>query len=181
VARLSPGALALVASLFASPTLEALENTAEIYGKGRRVDSLVISPDGTRIAFLSTRDGVNGLVIKPVTGEGGFRIPSPDLKLRSVEWSGPNHVLLYASETEINRAFAIPLIEFWGVFSIDVRSREIVQLLSRNRTMDLQSSLANVRAKTWDENGTVYMAACTRAGGKRYSESAVNQICGKGA
>ena len=42
-----------------------------------------------------------------------------------------------------------------------------VQLLRKNRNMDLQTSLAGVRAKKWDENGTVFMSARTRAGGRQ--------------
>ncbi|NKB42948.1 MAG: alpha/beta fold hydrolase [Alphaproteobacteria bacterium] len=139
----------------------AANSQAELYGKGRAVRSLVISPDGQQIAYISSQDGTDGVVIRPLKGSGGFRVPSRDLKLRNVEWSGPNHVLLYASATKTMRAFASPLIEFWGAFSLDVRSREIVQLLGRNRSLGLQSSLSDVRAKKWDENGTVLMAART--------------------
>ena len=103
---------------------------AVLYGKGRAIRSLVISPDGTQIAYISSKDGIDGLAVGPIEG-GGFRIPSPDLKLRNVEWSGPNHVLLYASATKTMRAFASPLIEFWGAFSLDIRSQEIVQLLGK--------------------------------------------------
>lgn len=154
------GAAALLCLLAGSSF--AANNQAELYGKGRAIRSLVISPDGTQIAYISIKDGIEGLAVGPISG-GGFRVPSSDLKLRNVEWSGPNHVLLYASATKTMRAFASPLIEFWGAFSLDIRSKEIVQLLARNKGLGLQSSLSNVRAKKWDENGTVLMAARTTA------------------
>lgn len=155
------GVFTLFFALFCSVSTFSADSPAELYGKGRAVQSLALSPDGERIAYLTSVDGVDGLVVSAVDGRDGFRLPSPELKLRSVEWSGPNHVLLYASETQTNYGFRDPNIEFWGVFSVDVRNRELVQLLARNRNMDLQGSLADVRAKTWDENGTVYMAART--------------------
>lgn len=139
---------------------------AELYGQGRQVSSLKISPDGERIAFLYTEDGKKSLIVRPISGKGGIQTGGGELKLRSVEWSGPNHVLLYASQTENNYAFASPLIEFWGVFSVDARDGNIVQLLGRSKTLDIQSSLANVRAKAWDDKGTVYMSARTSASGR---------------
>ena len=151
---------------FGAHSGKAAGSAAELYGKGREIESVAISPDGTRIAYLSAQDGVTGLVVQPLNGELGFMLPGPEVKLREVEWSGPNHVLLYASQTETEVFFASPLIEFWGVFSVDVRSRELVQLLGKNRNMDLQTSLAGVSAKKWDENGTVFMSARTRAGGR---------------
>jgi len=152
------GATALLC--FLTDSGHAANSQAELYGKGRVIRSLVISPDGNQIAYISPKDGVDGLVVSPIEG-GGFRVPSPNLKLRNVEWSGPNHVLLYASATKTMRAFASPLIEFWGAFSLDIRSKEIVQLLAKNKTLGLQSSLSNIRAKKWDEDGTVLMAART--------------------
>ena len=53
------------------------------------------------------------------------------------------------------------------MFSVDVRSRKLVQLLGKNRNMDLQTSLSGVRARKWDENGTVFMSARTRVGGRQ--------------
>lgn len=149
------------------PDVVQAASLAELYGKGRQVSGLKISPDGERIAFLYTEDGAKSLIIRPISGSGGVQTGSGELKLRSVEWSGPNHVLLYASQTENNYAFASPLIEFWGVFSVDARDGDIVQLLARNKALDIQGSLANVRARAWDEEGTVYMSARTSAQGRR--------------
>lgn len=160
--------LACIAGLITIPGNTYAKSLAELYGKGRQVSSLKISPDGNRIAYIYTVDGQRSLVVKPIHGKGGIRNQAgKGMKLRSVEWSGPNHVLLYASQTESNYAYNSPLNEFWSVFSADVNSGDVVQLLIRNKALDLQGSLANVRARTWDEDGTVYMSARTRAGGRR--------------
>ena len=140
---------------------------AKLYGQSRKVDSLVISPDGTRIAYLFTEEGFTSLVVQPIEGSGGIKVGGGELKLRYVEWSGPNHVLLFASQTQGMFFYGTIDLEFWGVFSVDVRSGEIIQMLGRNRAMDIQGSLANVRAKAWDEDGTVYMAARTTKEGRR--------------
>ena len=140
---------------------------AKLYGQNRKVDSLVISPDGTRIAYLFTEEGFTSLVVQPIEGSGGIKVGGGELKLRYVEWSGPNHVLLFASQTQGMFFYGTIDLEFWGVFSVDVRSGEIIQMLGRNRAMDIQGSLANVRAKAWDEDGTVYMAARTTKEGRR--------------
>lgn len=165
------GALALLCLL--ADDSHAANSQAELYGKSREVRSLSISPNGQQIAYLYTIKGETSLVARPIDGEGGVRVNVDGIKPRSVEWSGPNHVLLYASQTENNYAFSSPLIEFWAVFSVDVRTGKSVQLLGRSRSMDLQSSLANVRGKTWDEDGTVFMAARTSAIRRRNSSVGV--------
>lgn len=159
--------LSALALLLFTPTGGTAETLAELYGQSRQGRSLEISPDGAQIAYLYTVGGDTSIVVRPVEGDGGLRVQVDNLKPRAIEWSGPNHVLLYGSQTENNYAFADPLIEFWAVFSIDTRTGKNIQLLSRSRSLDIQSSLANVRAKAWDEDGTVYMAARTRAGGAR--------------
>lgn len=140
---------------------------AELYGESQRVASVTISPNGTKVAYIYTEEGVNSLVVSNLDEDGGIRVPAPDIKVRAVEWSGPNHVLMYASETQGYFGFSSDSIEFSAVFSVNVETGKTVQLLARNRSMDLQSSLSNVRAKAWDEDGTVYMAARTSATGRR--------------
>ncbi len=160
------GVILAVVGTFA-PGSEANASDAELYGRSREVDSLVISPDGTQIAYLFTENGETSLVVQPIDGSGGIKVAGGELKLRYVEWSGPNHVLLFASETQGIYFYRSIDLEFWGVFSVDVRTGEIIQMLARNRALDFQGSLANVRAKTWDEDGTIYMAARTSKDGRR--------------
>lgn len=145
------------------PALQAA-SLAELYGQSRTASSVNISPDGTRVAYLHNQDGVNALIVISLEGERGLRIPAPNVKLRHVEWSGPNHVLMYASETQGYFGFSSNSIEFSAVFSVNINDGKTIQLLGRNRNMDLQSSLANIRAKSWDDDGTVYMAARTTEG-----------------
>lgn len=156
-----------VASLAIGQSTLKAASLAELYGESQRVASVKISPDGTKVAYIFTEEGVNSLIVTDLDQSGGIRVPAPDIKVRAVEWSGPNHVLMYASETQGYFGFSSNSIEFSAVFSVNTENGKTVQLLSRNRDMDIQSSLSNVRAKAWDKDGTVYMAARTSAGGRR--------------
>lgn len=149
-----------------SPTSQAA-SLAELYGESQRVSSVKISPDGTRVAYIYNEEGVNSLIVSSLDESGGLRVPAPDIKVRAVEWSGPNHVLMYASQTQGYFGFSSDSVEFSAVFSVNVENGKTVQLLARNRSMDIQSSLSNVRAKTRDDDGTVYMAARTSKTGRR--------------
>ena len=71
----------------------------EVYGRNPTYEDFHISPDGTRIAFIHNHDGKIDLVVRSLSGGPGARVDASKLKVRHIEWSGPNHVLLFATRT----------------------------------------------------------------------------------
>lgn len=139
----------------------------EVYSNDPKTSDARISPDGKMLALQVAIDRPGFLLLDLETGKQKT-IVVETLKVRNFEWSGPNHILLFASDTVTNYAFSSPKIEYGGVFSIDVRDPgQPVQLLGRNKSLAIQNSLWNVRAVTGNENGDVLMTAVMSRNGAR--------------
>ncbi|MBM3512082.1 MAG: S9 family peptidase [Alphaproteobacteria bacterium] len=116
--------------------------------------------------MMLSEDGQTALAIIDLTTNQTKAANTSNLKVRGIDWSGPNHVLLYASITTNIMEYRSSKVEFWGVFSIDTRDMsKPKQLLANTRDLALQSSLADVRAYVGNDNGDVYMAARMDHGG----------------
>ncbi|HUQ51080.1 MAG TPA: hypothetical protein VM692_02590, partial [Gammaproteobacteria bacterium] len=86
--------LGLVARADAATPLEA-------YGALPTVENIVISPDGTRLAFVRTQGEERFVaVVSLATGETLAGARAGDVKLRSIEWAGDGHVLMVGSVTK---------------------------------------------------------------------------------
>lgn len=153
--------LAWCAMAHAAVGQTAVAPPVEVFGADPDVSDAEISPDGDRLALVRSIDGRPHVVVITLAERKGTAYDVGELKVRNIEWSGPNTVLLYISETAFNPLYRSPRVEFWGVFSIDVRNKQTkpVQLLARNRQLGLNSNLANVRSPLWNARGDVLMAA----------------------
>jgi pimeloyl-ACP methyl ester carboxylesterase len=72
----------------------------EAFGRLPTLENVVISPDGTKIAFVRTRSDSRSLVVAPLTKPeilGGARVG--DTKLRQVEWVDDDNILATISST----------------------------------------------------------------------------------
>ena len=156
----------------------------EIYGNDPDITDVSISPDGGKIALMQSRNGKQTLMVLNLATMTSSGIGTSDLKVRDIDWSGPNHVLLYVSITTLNTNFRSPKIEFGAVFSIDVRDMsKPKQLLAGTKSLALQSSLNDVRAYVGNDSGDVYMAARMAHGGDISGTEdllRVNGISGRG-
>jgi dipeptidyl aminopeptidase/acylaminoacyl peptidase len=93
----------------------------EAFGRLATLENVVISPDGTKIAFVKTTNDSRNLIVAPL-GErrilGGMRVG--DTKLRQVEWVDDDNILATVSST------SPPPMGFYGP------TREWYQLLNFN-------------------------------------------------
>jgi dipeptidyl aminopeptidase/acylaminoacyl peptidase len=72
----------------------------EAFGRLPTLENVVISPDGTKIAFVRTRSDSRNLIVAPLTKHeilGGARVG--DTKLRQVEWVDDDNILATISST----------------------------------------------------------------------------------
>jgi dipeptidyl aminopeptidase/acylaminoacyl peptidase len=92
--------LAACLTLFAGFSGAADSVPLAAYGRLPALENLVISPDGTKLAFVKTKDDSRILVVAPLDKHeviGGVRIG--DTKLRDVNWVGDDDVLVTFSAT----------------------------------------------------------------------------------
>ncbi|HEY1560212.1 MAG TPA: S9 family peptidase [Caulobacteraceae bacterium] len=72
----------------------------EAYGRLPSLEDVRISPDGQRIAMVATEGDVRSIVLKGASGGlTKLKLEAGSLKLRDLEWAGPNHLIISASFT----------------------------------------------------------------------------------
>jgi TolB protein len=104
----------LTGGLIAQPT----DSTAD--------EAPAASPDGKRIAFMSTRDGVWDLYVVNVDGTGLTRLTEdPDIDGLPV-WAPDGETLIFASNRD----------DEWGIWAIDVESKAMAKLFSLGGELD---------------------------------------------
>jgi dipeptidyl aminopeptidase/acylaminoacyl peptidase len=156
----------------------------EVYGKDPDLSDVQISPDGGKIAMSRTEDGEPVILIVDLATKKAAKFSIGKIKVRSIEWSGDHHVLVYVSETTNQILFRSSLIEFCGVFSLDTRGKsEPKQLLGNSNKLALQSSLCDVESRLWTDTGDVLMSARKDVGRAITGEETlyrVNGVTGRG-
>jgi dipeptidyl aminopeptidase/acylaminoacyl peptidase len=103
VSRIKQGAAALGIALASHLSIAADVGTPplEAFGRLPTLEDVAISPDGTKLAFVRTKEDHRNLVVAPLDGAakilGGLRVG--DAKLRSVEWVDDDNILATVSST----------------------------------------------------------------------------------
>lgn len=151
----------------------------ELYGKDPEVSDVQISADGKKVAMSKAVNGHSGLFVFELATRKAAQYDLGNLKVRNIEWSSDNHVLIYASKTTNIMEYRSSLVEFCGAFSIDTRGKSSPkQLLGANGDLALQSSLCSIESRLWNDNGDVLMSARSFRGGNIQGEEAVFLVDG---
>jgi dipeptidyl aminopeptidase/acylaminoacyl peptidase len=156
----------------------------EIFGREPDFQDVQISADGNKLAMARFADGKSILVILDrVTGKAAS-YNMGDIKTRGIAWSGDDHVLIFVSETTNFVEFRSSMVEFCGVYSLNIKTNsKPKQLLAASKSLSLQASLCGVADSLWTEKGEVLMAASMESGsafmgGARLSEGALYRVDG---
>jgi dipeptidyl aminopeptidase/acylaminoacyl peptidase len=134
----------------------------DVYGLLPVVSDVVISADGEKIGMAKSAEGRASVVVADRSGKGVSRQYNfGEGKIRDIEWSGPNHLLVYVSKViNVIELQGAPRVDYCGVFSIDVRnSTEPKQLLGSSENLAFQMSLCSVESVLWTDKGEVLMSA----------------------
>lgn len=99
-----------------------------IYGQLPTIEDVEISPDGTKLAVIVTNGDQRYLTIRQVGGGVLRTVIAGSIKLRGVQWAGPNHVLLITSQTT-------------AVFGLMGPAREYMMALDYNVDTGKQTAL----------------------------------------
>lgn len=102
--RHTPGwataALSVAAILGMAPSGHAAP--LEVYGQLPTLEDVVVSPDGSRLAFVRTKGDDRTIVIASLAeGRGINTIHMGDYKLRSITWADSEHLLITTSEAGV--------------------------------------------------------------------------------
>jgi dipeptidyl aminopeptidase/acylaminoacyl peptidase len=144
--------------LFVSPARAVLP--IEAYGEDPAVSDVALSGDGRKVAMVKSDNGKSRLVVLDRTTQKAGAYDLRDMKVRNIEWSSADHVLVYVTKTVVAPVFASSLLEYCAVFSINTRtSAAPQQLLMKNRDLAIQSHLCGVESRLWNETGDVLMRA----------------------
>lgn len=99
-----------------------------IYGRLPGVEGVTISPDGTKLAFISTNGEDRVLVVRTPNGQLLGGVKAGKTKLRDVVWAGEDHVIMISSQTA-------------AVFGLRGPAREYLMAVDYNLTTRKQSLL----------------------------------------
>lgn len=96
----------LVGCLFAAAPCAQGAVSLEVYGRLPRLEHIMLSPDGTRVAFVRTEGDARVVsVVALATGQVVAKLPASDEKLRGIEWADDAHLLIKTSVTGVVHGF----------------------------------------------------------------------------
>jgi dipeptidyl aminopeptidase/acylaminoacyl peptidase len=126
--RLFVIAIGSLACGMASSTVAA---PLEAYGRLEAIEDAALSPDGAHLAFILT-DGEKRRITVFTTNDQKptASFVAGDLRVRSIQWAGPEHIVFTTSSTTIVEGLEGGKQEWWVPMDIDIRARRVRPLLS---------------------------------------------------
>jgi dipeptidyl aminopeptidase/acylaminoacyl peptidase len=114
----------------ATPVVAADKPDLALYGQLPKLEQVVISPDGSKLAVITTDGEQRYLTVRKTEGGGLAGIAVGDKKLRSVTWAGENNVILVSSVAGAGEAFKGPAREYFLASNFDVKQNVQKPLMS---------------------------------------------------
>jgi len=98
---------------------------ATIYGKLPGLDSIDLSPKGTRYALVAELSGQRRLIVMDTqTDKPVFIAPVPPAKIRGLRWASEEHLFLQMSDTQNMQAMFGTTMEIWNVLWVNIREKK---------------------------------------------------------
>jgi dipeptidyl aminopeptidase/acylaminoacyl peptidase len=103
----------------------------EVYGRLPLIEQVAISPDGAKLAVIVT-DGENRKIIIEQTSDGKIvsGVNAGAVKVRWLQWAGPNHVLITSSTTQLVTDLIGPRDEYYMTVDFDLTTNKMHQILN---------------------------------------------------
>jgi dipeptidyl aminopeptidase/acylaminoacyl peptidase len=102
----------------------------EAYGGLPSVEQVAISPDGEKLALISTDGDQRRIAIQRLSdGKMIDVLGAGDAKVRFLQWAGPNHILLTTSRTATIDNVIAPRSEYYMSFDYDLQTKKMKPLL----------------------------------------------------
>jgi dipeptidyl aminopeptidase/acylaminoacyl peptidase len=96
----------------------------EVYGRLPRIETVALSPDGTRLAFVKTDGNARLVAVVTIAGHGvvgGLRVG--EQKLRRIEWADNERLIVLSSVTASPAGSGAARSEWYQVQVYDLRTR----------------------------------------------------------
>ncbi len=94
-----------LAALATAPSIRAAV-PLEVYGRLPHYENVVLSPDGSRVAFIRTDENARTVVVQELaSGKRLGELRAGDQKLRGIRWADNDRLMIYTSATAIPAAF----------------------------------------------------------------------------
>ena len=144
-------ALAVAAGILCAHLAAARETIPlEAFGRLPTLEDVVISPDGTKIAYVTTHDDSRSLLVTPLDAPkvlGGIRVG--ETKLRQVEWVDDDNLLVTISGTGPPPfGFYGPTREWYQLENFNISKRKLTPLtfdIPEKRTFNVVTGDTSVR------------------------------------
>src|SRR5262249_31173728 len=109
------------------------------YGALPTLEDVIISPDGTRLAYVGENKDGRFLIVQTVQGQllGAARIN--DIKIRAVQWADSTHVLVTSSVTAHAVGLMGPRDEYYETLIFNTEDKSQKNLLSRADDMAMNT------------------------------------------
>lgn len=104
-----------------------------LYAAAPAIEDIALSPDGQRIAILSKDNGKRLLIDYEIATSISRNLALPDAKVRSIQWVGPQHLLVHNTHTAKLGRFRGGRREMSQVHLVDVRTGKGKTLFSQMR------------------------------------------------
>jgi dipeptidyl aminopeptidase/acylaminoacyl peptidase len=122
-------ALALIGVLAASAARAA---PLEAYGRLPFIESVKVSPDGSKLALGMAEGDNRTLLIRRLSDGVNQRYPMGPVKLRRIDWLGGDHVVVTTSQTASIAYVNGPRREYMLGFDLDLSTQKIRPLLKNS-------------------------------------------------
>jgi dipeptidyl aminopeptidase/acylaminoacyl peptidase len=136
-------------ALLASPIM-SLATPLEVYGRLPGLEDVSLSPDGSRIAFVTTTQNTRVIQVVSLADRkplGGLRVG--ETKLRAISWADEDHLLIKTSATGLPWGLSGEQHEWFMLQVFDVRKHRMVATpaveADRLRTMNVTTGRVMVR------------------------------------
>ena len=107
----------------------------EAYGKLAAVEQAAISPDGAHLAFIVTNGEKRNVVVQRTSDMKVIDIvKAGDSRVRSIQWAGPNHVIVTVSTSTLVPDIEDDIQEWWLPMDVDIRTGKINSVLDVDDT-----------------------------------------------
>jgi dienelactone hydrolase len=134
------------AAVLTASIAHAAPQGLELYGRLPTIEDIQISPDGSRLAIVSTDGEARSVIIRGTGPDSkGIRSPAGRTKIRDITWAGPNHLILTTSRTATSEDVAGGAREWNLIFDMNPDTGALRRMLDR---APRESSSAAARGPT---------------------------------